>query len=214
MENHNLLSVFSFKGHRIRYTKNNSEYWWVAKDIQKLFAIPQTSESLEIINQDEFSATYTSFDLLAIAVEKGDRGCIKDAEAILIFVSALISNGYATPALERIYHACRIFQAYSQQKYEIGNSIKSSVVYLIGCKKNQAMKIGTSTNISKRIIGLQNSSPFSLEVLATVKGGQPLEQEFHKEFEQYRLSGEWFSWSEDILAKFKSVLIAQNLEEN
>ena len=99
MENHNLLSVFSFKGHRIRYTKNNSEYWWVAKDIQKLFAIPQTSESLEIINQ-------------------------------------------------------------------------------------------------------------------TVKGGQPLEQEFHKEFEQYRLSGEWFSWSEDILAKFKSVLIAQNLEEN
>ncbi len=200
-----MTEIFKFKEQQVRVIGSADDYWWIAKDVCAVLNISNNRNCLNGLAQDELIETYSSFDLLAIAIECSFNGDIKKAEKILQFVGASMRNGFISPSLERIYFACRIFQAWSKAQEKRIEGEKAEVVYLVGCKENQSMKIGTTSEISKRLIALQVSSPFQLEVLATVKGGQELERLLHQEFQSCRLRSEWFSWSEEILAKFQQI---------
>jgi hypothetical protein len=45
---------------------------------------------------------------------------------------------------------------------------------------------------------LQTSSPVKLELVGYIEGDQETEKQLHELFDDYRLSGEWFSYSEEI----------------
>lgn len=66
-------------------------------------------------------------------------------------------------------------------------------VYLIGHSHLPFVKIGKTSNINKRLMELQTSSPYKLEVILLLKDkDKKLENYLHKTFSEYRLRGEWF----------------------
>ncbi|CAK7279212.1 GIY-YIG nuclease family protein [Streptomyces misionensis] len=73
----------------------------------------------------------------------------------------------------------------------IGEAL-GQVVYVVGAEGLDAVKIGTTTDVGKRLSSLQTGLPLSLSVLWTCEGGRNLERALHEEFRAYRQRGEWF----------------------
>lgn len=71
---------------------------------------------------------------------------------------------------------------------------------------NNKVKIGYAEDPSKRIPSIQTSSPYELEVLLIIEGNYDKESELHKQFQEYRTSGEWFDLGEKILRFIKDNL--------
>ncbi len=71
-----------------------------------------------------------------------------------------------------------------------------SYVYFVQAASTQAgpgpIKIGFSTNLTKRLTGLQTSSPIPLALLGTARGGAALEEKLHTILAASRTRGEWF----------------------
>jgi hypothetical protein len=63
-----------------------------------------------------------------------------------------------------------------------------------------AIKIGVSTDPSRRVKGLQTSHHRQLQVLATIPGGYEKEAELHGIFASTRLAGEWFEDTPELRA--------------
>jgi len=73
------------------------------------------------------------------------------------------------------------------------------VVYFIATSDGARVKIGyTTRQVSDRLQDLQTSSADRLKVVATIHGTQEDEAAFHAKFAQFRLFGEWFSFSDEI----------------
>lgn len=66
------------------------------------------------------------------------------------------------------------------------------VVYVVGAEGLDTVKIGTSTDVGKRIRRMQTRLPLTLSVLWTCEGGRSLESALHSEFQAYKQRGEWF----------------------
>lgn len=80
----------------------------------------------------------------------------------------------------------------------LGDSDKDYYVYLIQQGLNGPIKIGYTNNIEKRLISLRTGCSCPLNVIAKLyfkskRLAYEYEQELHKQFAPYRLSGEWFS---------------------
>jgi hypothetical protein len=73
------------------------------------------------------------------------------------------------------------------------------VVYFIAAG-DTAVKIGTTTNLQRRMVDLGTSSHVPLQVLAYVPGGPVLEAFFHSKLRKHRTRGEWFARTEEINA--------------
>lgn len=71
-----------------------------------------------------------------------------------------------------------------------------SVVYFI--QRGKEVKIGTTTNLQKRLSTLQVCSAEKLKVVATFEGGKELETSLHEKFKEDRINGEWFRYSRNI----------------
>lgn len=70
-------------------------------------------------------------------------------------------------------------------------------VYFILNSDSNAIKIGMAKSLERRLKSLQTSSPAKLELLKSVsvasrEEAQELEKTLHKQFEDLRLTGEWF----------------------
>lgn len=70
-------------------------------------------------------------------------------------------------------------------------------VYFIFNEDSNAIKIGRSQNLQRRLMSLQTSSPAKLKLIKSVqvegdKEAQKLEQSLHNKFREIRLAGEWF----------------------
>jgi hypothetical protein len=76
----------------------------------------------------------------------------------------------------------------------------SSVVYFAQENVNDAIKIGTSTQVKKRIRSLEQFYRCTITILATVVGRHRVESWMHYRFERYRLYGEWFRPAPELLA--------------
>lgn len=72
------------------------------------------------------------------------------------------------------------------------------VVYYI--RFGDRIKIGTSTNLKKRLGGV----PYD-EILAVEPGSYKLEAMRHRQFDRYRLTGEWFSQGKSLMNHIEQV---------
>ena len=59
-------------------------------------------------------------------------------------------------------------------------------------RSGDAIKIGTSTNVRKRIKALATGTPLPPELVAVMAGGAWREKELHRRFAHLRVTGEWF----------------------
>lgn len=67
-------------------------------------------------------------------------------------------------------------------------------LYVLGDKKRGVCKIGISSNPDKRLKQVQTGYPFTLTIWRSVyiPNARTWELRLHKEFDKYRLDGEWF----------------------
>jgi hypothetical protein len=68
------------------------------------------------------------------------------------------------------------------------------VVYVLGSPGSTTVKIGRTTNLTKRLGDIQRMSPVPLSVLWTTPGGSELEAQLHRHFASLRSHGEWFTF--------------------
>jgi hypothetical protein len=72
------------------------------------------------------------------------------------------------------------------------------MIYFVLNTKTNSVKIGTTENLNKRLPQLQTSSDDLLVVILTLQGDCELEKRLHLRFSEFRLKGEWFSFSEEV----------------
>lgn len=84
------------------------------------------------------------------------------------------------------------------------------MVYLITCRETQTCKIGYSKDPYKRVLQLQTSNPFRLELESVLEGDLEYESFIHRYFKKYRLQGEWFKLNDEILTFFNVGLSEQD----
>jgi hypothetical protein len=73
------------------------------------------------------------------------------------------------------------------------------MVYFIQ-RESGPVKIGTSTNVMKRLTALQSASPEPLHIRAACPGGSAVERAIHGLFSADRIAGEWFITSPALVA--------------
>lgn len=74
-----------------------------------------------------------------------------------------------------------------------------SSVYFARRASDGAIKIGTSTNVGRRLAALRSQHGCAVELLSTELGGRARETEIHDALADHRLSGEWFAPTADVL---------------
>lgn len=74
-------------------------------------------------------------------------------------------------------------------------------VYFIQNGDDGAIKIGMTRKLQKRLADLQVNNPIELRILGAIPTNKPrdLERDLHRQFQEFRVSGEWFSPSEKLL---------------
>jgi hypothetical protein len=77
---------------------------------------------------------------------------------------------------------------------------KTAWIYFIGGDTG-AIKIGAAIDPLRRLAGLQCGSPIELRILAQGPGSPRDERILHERFAPFRLHGEWFERSPEILAE-------------
>jgi hypothetical protein len=75
--------------------------------------------------------------------------------------------------------------------------LPEAVVYLVGCSIKGRVKIGTSTDLTKRLATLRTHSPVPIELLWWTPGGRELERQLHTSLNRHRLHGEWFDFGDE-----------------
>lgn len=76
-----------------------------------------------------------------------------------------------------------------------------SLVYFVQCRETGVIKIGTSTDVSRRVAVLASQSNRDLQLLGTRSGGRAEERRLHRKFSKLRLRGEWFRETPELLAE-------------
>lgn len=88
------------------------------------------------------------------------------------------------------------------------------MIYFIGIKGFNYVKIGVTKNLKTRLEHLNNGSPFELEVLLIIDGNILVEQHLHNKFQQYRYKNEWFILSDEIINFIKNPILSINTNDN
>ena len=72
-----------------------------------------------------------------------------------------------------------------------------SVVYFVKHKFMKPIKIGFTSNLTKRLQSLKVTSPYGLDLIGRILSPEPkeLESKLHKRLKSKRLNGEWFDIS-------------------
>lgn len=81
------------------------------------------------------------------------------------------------------------------------------VVYVLGTPSSNTVKIGRTTNLTRRVADIQRMSPVPLSVLWTHPGGSELEAWLHRHFAAQRAHGEWFTFDDDPLPDVKAAVV-------
>lgn len=72
------------------------------------------------------------------------------------------------------------------------------IVYYL--KFGDRIKIGTTTNLRKRLLDIPHD-----QVLAVEPGGLAMERRRHLQFRSHRISGEWFTAGDDLMRHIKAL---------
>lgn len=83
------------------------------------------------------------------------------------------------------------------------NKSVEGIIYLIGNRENNTLKIGFSkSSVRTRLAAFQVSCAHRLEILKTKKGTQQQEKELLERFKEFNISREWFNWNDSIIENF------------
>jgi len=74
------------------------------------------------------------------------------------------------------------------------------MVYFIGNKEKQLVKIGKANQPKRRIEEIQVGFPYQLEIFLIIEGNEAIEKTLHNKFKNKHIRGEWFILDEDILS--------------
>lgn len=85
---------------------------------------------------------------------------------------------------------------YIQSKVEKETEDNNGFVYFV--KADVTIKIGYAKDVYKRLKALQTANPIQLELIGYIPGNKEKESSLHALFDDYRLSGEWFKYSDEI----------------
>lgn len=93
------------------------------------------------------------------------------------------------------------------------------MIYFIQCGISGPVKIGftnsdTRNAVEERLKSLQTGNPVELRVIAVRFGKKGIENELHKQFEMYRLYGEWYQFSDEVQSYIKNNTIALDTIES
>lgn len=94
-------------------------------------------------------------------------------------------------------------RAYSIDGSQVSQA--TEFIYFVLNQDSNAIKIGRTKNVKKRLRTLQTASPAKLKLIKSIRvegsaaDAQKLEQSLHKQFNDFRLSGEWFEASDSLL---------------
>lgn len=77
---------------------------------------------------------------------------------------------------------------------EVKSDKSKGYVYVVGNINAKICKIGFSTNVFKRISGIQTGCPIPLEIICVVHGTIEIEKKLHKKYKDFRMNGEWFRY--------------------
>lgn len=72
------------------------------------------------------------------------------------------------------------------------------LVYFVQRPSTGAVKIGHSRDPLRRVRQLQTCNDETLRFLGLMSGGRGMERLIHQRLARTRLSGEWFSWSNEL----------------
>lgn len=72
-------------------------------------------------------------------------------------------------------------------------------IYFILAVGTGRVKIGTTINIDQRMVDIQCGSPFPLLLLFCIDGGVQIERKIHKYLKKYRILGEWFDMTDEVV---------------
>lgn len=84
----------------------------------------------------------------------------------------------------------------------------TEVVYFVRAGSDGLIKIGTTSDVEKRLAKMQTDSGVDLVLIGVLTGGQELERKLHEQFSLYRARGEWFFPHSEILT-----FVARNCTE-
>jgi len=76
--------------------------------------------------------------------------------------------------------------------------IPISWVYFIYAAEINRVKIGTSNDPEMRLYALSKQAPCEYTIIGLTQGDYDVEQAIHERFAQYRVYGEWFTYSPEI----------------
>lgn len=76
---------------------------------------------------------------------------------------------------------------------------RESSIYFVRVGLDGPIKIGSTTNMKKRLKNLQVSNPIPLNVMSVVPGTERDEQRLHQKFSHLFIQGEWFHPGDDLL---------------
>lgn len=90
-------------------------------------------------------------------------------------------------------------------------------VYFIFNLDSNAIKVGFTQDVRKRLAALQTSSPAQLELLGAIKTqsattAKQLEKDLHQQFAQWHLSGEWFKAEKTLLNYIAEVMLHNKID--
>lgn len=179
--NKNLLSDKKSKYHLPKLSKSYSERKNSRNDLR--ITIPGINLPLNIFTKDEMieillslmTMGHTEVSLLLNIIYKGNVKEIKDSH---------VNNNNTNDTIEKL-----------EKKVKINDEQTQDVVgfiYLI--TNDDFIKLGFSTNVTKRIKSLQTSSPKRLKLIKRVKGTIEQEKQLHRKLLQYRVNGEWYRY--------------------
>ena len=80
---------------------------------------------------------------------------------------------------------------------KINGELADKTVYFLYCEELNRIKIGITSDLDQRINQIQSCCPSKLELIATFWNcTSECEKRFHSKFEEDRLNGEWFIFSD------------------
>jgi hypothetical protein len=78
-------------------------------------------------------------------------------------------------------------------------------VYFVECGHGGPIKIGVAIDPAKRLNAMQMHSPHEMIIVGTCAGARELEQALHAEFAAYRIRGEWFERTENLMHRVQAL---------
>jgi hypothetical protein len=94
----------------------------------------------------------------------------------------------------------QLFKNYSYKPYNKKTTKHSGFIYFIQGQSGGAVKIGYTTDVFKRLKGLQTGHPDTLIIRCCIPGNPNDETNYHHRFASCKLKGEWFKPTDELMA--------------